>query len=254
MQLIDSHCHLDFPVFDQDREQILAECLKRGIEDIIVPAVTADTWDRLLAVCDSSPMLHYALGMHPMFMNQHQAQHIEQLSKKVEQTNPVAIGEIGLDFFVEAHDKQAQISLFEQQLSIAKKFDLPVILHIRKAYDQALILLKKHKIHKGIVHAFSGSEQQAHLYIKQGFLLGIGGVISYDNATKIRRIFQTIPLTHIALETDAPDMPLSTATEKRNTPTKITDIISTLAFLRKKSILHVATITTTNIKQLIFQK
>ena len=252
MRLVDSHCHLDFPVFDHDREQILAECLKRGIEDIIIPAVTADTWDRLLAVCKSSPMLHYALGMHPMFMDQHKAEHVEQLGKKVDQTNPVAIGEIGLDFFVEDHDKQAQINLFEQQLNIAKQFDLPVILHIRKAYDQALTLLKKHKINKGIVHAFSGSQQQAQLYIKQGFLLGIGGVITYENATKIRRIFQTIPLSHIALETDAPDMPLAGATKKRNTPAQITDIIKCLSFLRKETQQEVATITTTNIKQLMF--
>jgi TatD DNase family protein len=119
MKLIDSHCHLDFPVFDDDRRYVLNECAALGIETIIVPAVTADTWPRLLKACESSPMLHYALGLHPMFMHEHHAEHLQQLHQLISNSCPVAVGEIGLDFFVEGHDKQAQIDLFEQQLIIA---------------------------------------------------------------------------------------------------------------------------------------
>ncbi len=253
MHLIDSHCHLDFPVFDADRENILAECQQLGINDIIVPAVTTDTWARLLSVCESSAMLHPTLGMHPMFMDEHQPQHLAKLQQQIEQSNPVAVGEIGLDFFVEGHNKQAQIELFEQQLLIAQQYDLPVILHIRKAYDQALQLLKKYQIQKGIVHAFSGSEQQAQHFMQQGFLLGVGGVITYEKARKIRRIFSSIPLSHIALETDAPDMPIATATERRNTPTNISVIIKSLSTLRNQTLTEISEVTTENIQQLLFR-
>jgi TatD DNase family protein len=252
MKLVDSHCHLDFPDFDDDRVGILKDCAELGIETIIVPAVTADTWPRLLTACESSTMLHHALGLHPMFMDEHKAEHIPQLHQLISKSNPVAVGEIGLDFFVEGHDKQAQIDLFEQQLTIAKYYDLPVILHIRKAYDHALILLKKHNITKGIVHAFSGSEQQAQLFIKHGFLLGVGGVITYDKATKIRRLFSQLPLNHIVLETDAPDMPLHDSDLNRNSPTQIPRILTALADIRNESTETIANITTANVNSLFF--
>jgi TatD DNase family protein len=253
MQLVDSHCHLDFPIFDNDRAEVLNECAGLGIETIIVPAVTADTWPRLLKACESSSMLHYALGLHPMFMNEHQAEHTQQLHDLIANTRPVAVGEIGLDFFVDGHDKQAQIDLFEQQLIIAKHYDLPVILHIRKAYDQALSLLKKHNITKGIVHAFSGSEQQAQHFIKHGFLLGIGGVITYDKATKLRRLFSQLPLTHVVLETDAPDMPLHNTDLSRNSPSQIPRILATLADIRNESADSIAKATTANVNSLFFR-
>ncbi len=252
MQLIDSHCHIDFPVFDHDRPSILEKCKQTGISDIIVPAVSANTWDRLLNVCQTSVMLHPALGMHPMFMQHHQPEHIELLSEYVSRHQPIAIGEIGLDFYIKEHDKQAQITLFEQQLLIAKQTSLPVILHIRKAYDQVLTLLKKHKITKGIVHAFSGSEQQAQHFIKQGFLLGVGGVITYEKATKIRRIFQNLPLSNIVLETDAPDMPLYNSTLDRNSPTQIPMVLEALAELRNESAEAIANITSSNVNSLFF--
>ncbi len=253
MQLIDSHCHIDFPIFDDDRAEVLTQCKQAGITDIIVPAVSANTWDRLLSICNQDTMLHPTLGLHPMFMAEHNKSDIAKLEDYVKQFTPVAIGEIGLDFFVEGHDKQSQIALFEQQLLIAKKHHLPVILHLRKAYDQALVLLKKHNITQGIVHAFSGSEQQANHFIKQGFLLGIGGVITYDKATKIRRIFQQMPLTHIALETDAPDMPLADQTSSRNSPANIPSILSHLASHRTESLADIAAKTTLNIQTTFFQ-
>jgi len=247
MQLIDSHCHLDFPVFDNDRETILADCQQRGINNIIVPAVTANSWNRLLSVCESSTILHPTLGMHPMFMDEHQPKHLAELQKRIEQSNPIAVGEIGLDFFIEDHDKASQLELFEQQLIIAKQFDLPVILHIRKAYDHALQLLKKHHITKGIAHAFSGSEQQASHFIKQGLLLGIGGVITYPKATKIRRLFQQLPLEHIALETDAPDMLPANSTSTRNTPVTVELVLKELAELRQLDEAELASKTSANI-------
>ncbi len=250
MHLIDSHCHLDFEVFDQDRSDVLTNCQQLGITNIIVPGVTASTWDRLLTVCNQSEILHPALGLHPMFMQDHHDEHIQQLDQYVAQYKPLAIGEIGLDFYIDHYDKQSQLNLFEQQLSIATKYDLPVILHIRKAYDQVLTLLKRQKITKGIAHAFSGSEQQANAYIKQGFLLGVGGVLTHNRATRLRKLFSVLPLSAIALETDAPDMPLANMSNKRNTPENIPKIVATLADLRAESQEEIATQTSQNVKQL----
>lgn len=254
MRLVDSHCHLDFPIFDSDREEVLNACKQQGITDIIVPGVSKPTWQRLLTVCQSSDMLHPALGLHPMFMHEHSLADIEQLADAIKQHQPVAIGEIGLDFFVGGHDKQTQLDLFEQQLVIAKQYELPVILHIRKAYDQALASLKKHRISRGIVHAFSGSEQQAQHFIKQGFLLGIGGVVTYSKATKIRRIFKDIELSQLVLETDAPDMPLANAATKRNSPTQIPVILESLSKLRGEAASEIAQITTRNVEKLLFSE
>ncbi|OUR64267.1 DNAase [Methylophaga sp. 42_25_T18] len=254
MDLIDSHCHLDFNVFDDDRSTVLANCQQLGINDIIIPGVTANTWDRLLTVCQQSTMLHPALGMHPMFMDQHQAEYIDQLNAYVSEHKPVAIGEIGLDFYIADHDKQSQIELFEQQLAIAHQHNLPVILHVRKAHDQTLALLKKHQITAGIVHAFSGSEQQANNYIKQGFLLGIGGVITHERATRLRKLFSSLPLSNIVLETDAPDMPLANMPDIRNTPENIPRIVATLAELRAESQEQIADISSQNVRQIFLQQ
>jgi TatD DNase family protein len=254
MQLIDSHCHLNFSVFDPDRDQILKSCVELGIEKIIVPATIAKEWQQLFAICQQYPSLYPAIGLHPMFMNEHADSDLVQLSAFIEQTRPIAVGEIGLDFYLPEHDKTQQIALFEAQLKIAKQFALPVILHVRKAHDQVLSLLRKHQITQGIVHAFSGSQQQAELYIKQGFLLGVGGVISYEKATKVRKLFSQLPLTAIALETDAPDMPLAGMQGQRNSPESITAIVQTLAELRTESIKQIADVTTQNVNNLLFKE
>lgn len=250
MDLFDSHCHLDFEIFDHDRDEILKRCQQLGISTIIVPGVTANSWDRLLTICRQSNVLHPALGLHPMFMSNHQEHHLSLLSDYVEKYQPIAIGEIGLDFYIDDHDKQSQLDLFETQLHLAHKTNLPVILHVRKAHDQTLKLLKKHQISKGIVHAFSGSQQQADNYIEQGFLLGIGGAITHDRATKLRSLFGNLPLTSIALETDAPDMPLASQQEKRNTPENIAEILTSLAQLRSENAEDIAHTTTNNCQRL----
>ncbi|MBT3505183.1 MAG: TatD family hydrolase [Piscirickettsiaceae bacterium] len=248
--LIDSHCHLDFGVFDDDRAAILSRCEQQGITRIIVPGVTAERWSHLLSVTQDSDKLYAALGLHPMFMAEHTAADISQLNDYVSYFSPIAIGEIGLDFYLEHHDKSKQIALFEQQLELAVKFDLPVILHVRKAHDVVIQLLKKHRVKGGIVHALSGSHQQALLYIQLGFLLGIGGTVTYDKATRIRQLFSQLPLPAIALETDAPDMPLQGQRSQRNSPESLIPILGSLADLRTEAPDSIAKITTHNVTQL----
>ncbi len=251
MYLIDSHCHLDFAQFDLDREYILTHCQQIGVNDIVIPGVTANSWDNLLAVCKQSTMLHPALGLHPMFINEHQPEHLNQLTEQISNHHIIAIGEIGLDFYIADHDKDLQIHLFTEQLKIAQQSKLPVLLHVRKAHEQTISLLKKHPVSGGIIHAFNGSLQQAQQYQSLGFLLGIGGAITHPNATRLRAMVSQLPLSSIALETDAPDMPLHLMKQQHNTPENIAVILDVLATLRSESKDGIAMATTANCRRVL---
>jgi TatD DNase family protein len=251
INFVDSHCHLDFQLFDVDRTDILAHCQQLGVNNIVVPGVSADKWDRLLKICDQSELLHPALGLHPLFMALHTAEHLVDLKRLIAAIQPIAIGEIGLDFYLPNHNKQAQIDLFTQQLKLAKSAQLPVLLHVRKAHDQTISLIKIHRVVGGIVHAFNGSLQQAEQYIKLGFVLGVGGVITHAKATRLRTLFSHIHSASIVLETDAPDMPLAEMQDQRNTPENIPAILDALANIRSESKQDLATITTDNAKKIL---
>lgn len=250
LQLIDSHCHLDFDNFDTDREAVLSHCEGLGITDIIVPGVDHKSWPKLIEICAQSPMLHLALGLHPMFMHSHQADDIEALEWALNDYQPIAVGEIGLDYYLHGHDKAAQADLFEAQIQLAEKFELPVILHVRKAHDAVLKVLRKHTLKGGIVHAFNGSLQQAEHYQKLGFLFGVGGAVTYPRAQKLQALFRDLPLDAIVLETDAPDMPLVGHQGERNSPEMIPTILAKLADIRSETESQLAAATTDNCKQL----
>ncbi len=250
MHLIDSHCHLDFDAFDNDREAILSQCQTVGIKHIIVPGVTAKQWSNLIETCAQYPMLKLALGLHPMFMAEHASDDVDKLRSTLMRNKAIAVGEIGLDFFMADTDKEAQTNLFKAQLTLAAEFNLPVILHVRKAHDQVLKLLREINVPGGIVHAFNGSLQQAEQYQKLGFLFGVGGALTYSRANKLRTLFSQLPEEHIVLETDAPDMPLSGYQGERNTPERIPLILRTLAELRSVSEASLAAATTANCQRL----
>ncbi|MDO8828296.1 TatD family hydrolase [Methylophaga sp.] len=250
LHLIDSHCHLDFNDFDADRQTILKNCLQSGIEKIVIPGVTVSSWPKQIELCNSTPMLSLALGCHPMFMEEHPEDAAQLLEQAVQQYKPVAIGEIGLDFYVADADIAAQLSLFEAQLDIAVKYALPVILHVRKAHDDVLKLLRQKQLPGGTVHAFSGSAQQAEQYRALNFLLGIGGALTYPRAQRLQRLFTDLPLSQIVLETDAPDMPLCGYQGQRNTPENIPVILEKLSQLRGESSEYIAEVTTSNCRRL----
>ena len=250
LHLIDSHCHLDFNDFDADRQVILTNCLQSGIEKIVIPGVTVNSWPKQIELCNSNPMLSLALGCHPMFMEEHPEDAAQLLDQAVHQYRPIAIGEIGLDFYVADANISAQLSLFEAQLDVAVKYALPVILHVRKAHDDVLKILRQKKLSGGIVHAFSGSAQQAAQYRDLNFLLGIGGALTYPRAQRLQRLFTELPLSQIVLETDAPDMPLCGHQGQRNTPENIPVILEKLSQLRDETCEHIAEVTTSNCRQL----
>lgn len=247
MEIVDSHCHIDVAAFDADRDQVLADCHGVGVTRLVVPAVAAAGWDKLLGVCRGNAGLYPALGLHPVYVDQHRQQDLDALASRINsEPDVVAVGEIGLDFFLAELDRQRQLDLFDAQLQIAKSANLPVILHVRKAHAQVIELLKKCRVRGGVVHAFNGSLEQAKEYIGLGFKLGFGGMLSYERSRKLHLLAKALPLDAMVLETDAPDMPGAGHAGQRNSPQFLLEYLTALAELRQENIEHVAEVTTQN--------
>ena len=246
MELVDTHCHLDIEAFDADRGQVLERARERGVRRLLVPAVDATHWDGLLQLCGSDNYLYPALGLHPVFLQTHTSADIASLESAVEKYRPIAVGEIGLDYFVHELDRANQQTLFEAQLEIARKASLPIILHVRKAHDQVLSTLRRIPVRGGTVHAFNGSLQQAQQYIDMGFKLGFGGMLTYTRSRKIRQLAADLPVDALVLETDAPDMTVSAHQGERNSPEYLPDCLQALAEVRNAEPDELARQTTRN--------
>lgn len=247
--LIDTHCHLDAAEFDADRDAVAVQSLQHGVSCIVVPAVERDNFDAVIALCNRYKHCAYALGVHPVFVDKASTDDVETLKVYVQNNTPVAIGEIGLDYFVtnpKTHPENAtrQTYFFTEQLKIAQQYDLPVILHVRHAVDDILKYLRRYHVVGGIAHAFNGSFQQAEQFISLGFKLGFGGAMTYDRALKIRELATKLPLEAIVLETDAPDIPPEWVGAKgRNSPLELPRIAQVLADLRQVNVAQVLDIT-----------
>ena len=231
--MIDSHCHLDFAAFDQDREQQIALATCQGVTDFILPGVQASQWPALIRLCQTLPSLHFALGLHPYFLSDYAPQHLVLLEALLSEQHGhvVAVGEIGIDLAIEV-DGGFQESLFCTQLELAQQHRLPVIVHHRKSHHRIMHCLKACGFKQGgVVHAFSGSLQQAERYLDMGFKLGIGGTITYPRAAKTRETVRQLPLDAIVLETDSPDMPMLGYQGQRNSPANLGRVLDSLAEL-----------------------
>jgi TatD DNase family protein len=246
---IDTHCHLDAAEFDADRDAVYAAAIAGGVDTLVVPAVSRDNFAAVAATCERYPGCLPAWGLHPMFVDVHRPEHLADLRAQIEAQRPVAIGEIGLDLFVDL-DYATQEFFCVEQLKIAQVYDLPVLLHCRRANDQLLKHLRKIKVRGGIAHAFNGSPQQADEFIKLGFKLGFGGAFTWPRANNLRRLAVDLPLEAIVLETDSPDIPPVWIGRGRNAPGELPRIAQTLAELRGLDIDQVAQATTRNAREL----
>lgn len=251
MPLIDTHCHLDFPLFDADRAQVLAEARAQGVTDLVIPGISANTWPRVLQLCAHDPGLHPALGLHPGFVGEHQPSDLQQLDAQLEGQRPLALGEIGLDHAPGMADHQAQRWYLDQQLRRAAAHQLPVLLHVRQAHEAIIQALRATPVPGGIVHAFNGSLQQAHAYVRLGFKLGFGGMLTYPRSSRLRRLARELPLDTLVLETDAPDMTVASHQNQRNSPAYLPEILATLAQLRARSPAELAARTTANAREVL---
>ena len=250
MRLIDSHCHLDAGEFDADRPEVIARARAAGVMAQVVPAVTAASWPGLRDACRLADGLHPAYGLHPMFLDQHRPEHLEALRAWLERERPCAVGECGLDFFVEGLDVDAQLHYFLGQLRLAREFDLPVIVHARRAVDAVIAAIKQIGGLRGVVHSFSGSPEQARQLDQLGFLIGLGGPLTYDRAQRLHRLVASMPLEQLLLETDAPDQPDAGIRGERNEPARLPVILATVARLRGERAEVIAAQTTANARTL----
>ncbi len=206
---IDTHCHLDAAEFDADRDAVVTRARAAGIAQIVIPAVDAGNFERVRELAHRHG-LSYALGIHPMCTDRAVDDDLAVLRRALEtqRDDPrlVAVGEIGLDHFIEGLDHDRQERFFAAQLALADEFRLPVLLHVRRAVDIVLKHLRRRPGRGGIAHAFNGSEQQAEAFVELGFRLGFGGAVTFDRALKIRRVGAAVPIDAIVMETDSPDI------------------------------------------------
>ncbi len=245
--LIDTHCHLDAAEFDADRPAVIAGAIAAGVGMMVVPAVYRDNFAPVLRLPQQHAECACALGIHPMYVESSTPDDLQALKSLLNNPHVVAVGEIGLDFFVEGYNREMQEYYFVEQLKLAKAFDLPVLLHVRRSIDIILKYLRIYKVRGGIAHAFNGSEQQAQEFIKLGFKLGFGGAMTYPRATRLRHLAEHLPLDAIVLETDAPDMaPEWLGHGARNSPGQLPQIARVLAELRRENITEIIDITGRN--------
>ena len=250
MSLIDTHCHFDFEAFDADRGQLWQQLAASGVDKLIVPATTAEHWSRLESVVRQYPNIYCAYGLHPMFIAQHQPEHLKQLASWLLKERVVAVGECGLDFYLPDLDQDKQLLLFVEQLKLAKDFDLPVIIHARKSLDVVMKHLRRFTGLRGVIHSFSGSEQQAEKLGELGFCLGVGGTVTYERAQRLRKVLSIVPEEMLLLETDAPDQPDSEWRGRRNEPGRLPAIAEQLAVLRGTTMAHISQVTRANAERL----
>ncbi|GGC99399.1 TatD family hydrolase [Undibacterium terreum] len=260
---IDTHCHLDASEFGGNSVAVADDAARNHVSAIVIPAVHPSNFQTVAELARQRKDCFYALGIHPMYVPSAKEQDLEALrtlvAKTLEQQTDhprfVAIGEIGLDFFVPELTvnplKEKQEFFYTEQLKIARDFDLPVLLHVRRSQDIILKYLRRIKVVGGIAHAFNGSEQQAQAFIDMGFKLGFGGAMTFTRALQIRRLAAQLPLEAIVLETDAPDISPSWLHPAANSPAELPRIGAVLAELRGLPLEQVARQTTVNAHQVL---
>jgi TatD DNase family protein len=250
MDLVDSHCHLDAAEFDPDRHDVIARARAAGVMRQVVPAVDAAGWPKLRDVCAGDPGLFPAYGLHPIFLRSHQPAHLVELRAWIEREHPVAIGECGLDFFLGDLDADTQQRYFDGQLELAREYGLPVIVHARHAVEAVILAIRRVGHLRGVVHSFSGSPEQARQLWDMGFLVGLGGPVTYPRANRLRTLAATMPIDYLLLESDAPDQPDAAHRGKRNEPARIVEVLDTIAGLRGQDPAEIAAATSANAERL----
>ena len=251
MELIDTHTHLDFADFDTDRREVLAHSRELGVRRMVVLGVYQQNWQRLWDLVQADEGLFAAFGLHPVYLDDHRSADLTALADWLSRLHGhrqlCAVGEIGLDYFLQTLDRERQQALFEAQLQLAVDFQLPALLHVRRSHAAVIATLKRIRLPRGgIVHAFAGSREEAHEYIKLGFKLGLGGAATWPQALRMHKVLAHLPLDAVVLETDAPDMAPAMYPGRRNSPEHLPAICGALAERMGTSPLMLAEASTRN--------
>jgi TatD DNase family protein len=253
--LIDTHTHLDFDDFDADRQTVLSHCKQLGVERMVVLGVYHRNLQRVWNLALTEPQVYAALGLHPIYLDEHRPEHLhalrDRLSTLAGHPKLCAVGEIGLDYYVESLDRERQLEIFDSQLQMAAEFNLPALLHVRRSHADTIATLKRFKLKRsGIVHAFAGSREEAREYIKLGFKLGLGGAATWPQALRMHRVIAELPLSSVVLETDSPDMAPAMYPGVRNSPEHLPQICDALAKLMDISPERLARASTDNANEI----
>jgi len=260
MYLIDSHCHLDFPQFDNDREAVVQRAREAGVEIIINPGADLESSRRAVALAECYPEVYAAVGVHPHQAKSVTDEVVAELRRLAAHPKVVAIGEIGLDFYRDLSPRDVQRQAFRQQLALAAELDLPVIVHSREAHDDVMAILtewlrdsklkaQSSKL-KGVLHAFSGDRAMAERMFELGFCVGIAGPVTFLNAHRLRALVRELPLERLLIETDAPYLAPHPYRGKRNEPARVALVATAVAELHGMAETAVASQTAANARRL----
>jgi TatD DNase family protein len=248
--LIDAHVHTDDVRLENILDEVLSVARAANVVAQVVPSICARLWPRVKSLCATHDDLFACYGLHPCFQAEHTVQHLDDLATWIGREKPVALGECGLDYFMDKADKPFQQQLFAAQLALAREFNLPIVIHARSAVDDVIEMIKSAGHYKGMIHSFNGSSQQATRLIDLGYKLSFGGAITYDRATKLRAMVAGLPLDAILLETDAPDQPDSSHAGQLNQPGYLPDVWTAISELRSEDANAIAKATTSNAMEL----
>lgn len=248
--LIDSHVHTDDDRFKNDRLSVLEAARAANVIAQVVPGISRRLWPRIKAVCEQHHDLYACYGLHPCFHDEHETGDIDDLAVWIGREKPVAIGECGLDYFIGGADKARQQHLFSAQLALAREFDLPVVIHARKAVEDVIRMIRSSGHYRGMVHSFNGSRQQATRLIDLGYKLSFGGAVTFERAKRLRELVAQLPLDALLLETDAPDQPDASRNGQRNEPAYLVSVWESISMLRGETANDIALATTANAVEL----
>jgi TatD DNase family protein len=249
MYFIDTHTHIYLPEFDDDRSTMLQRAKEANVEITVMPAIDSTTHEAMFTVESTYENCYSMIGLHPCSVNQDYPKELDIVKQYLGKRKFLAIGEIGLDFYWDKTFTTQQYEAFHQQIEIASQYDLPIVIHSRNAIDECIDVVKEHKGCKGVFHCFSGNEEQALKIMELGFMLGIGGVVTFKNSG-LDKVIEKIGLTQVILETDAPYLAPVPHRGKRNEPAYIKLIAEKLSLICDCTIEKIAELTTENARKL----
>lgn len=245
---IDTHCHVFSEYYDNINE-VVNQCKKNNVNRIIVNGCDINSNKEVLELVNKYDVIYGAIGFHPTELDDFKDEYFDFLENNISNPKIVAIGEIGLDYYYDNTDKDKQKEIFKRQLDIANKYNKPIIVHSRNSIQDTYNILKEYNLF-GSIHCFSGSVEMAREFIKIGYKLGIGGIITYKNAKNIREVVKNIDLSHILLETDSPYLTPVPYRGKSNSPEYIPLIANTIADIKNISINDVLEVTTASAEEI----
>ena len=246
----DSHAHYDDERFNDDRDELLRFMSKNDVDYIVNAAANIAGSNEGIALAEKYPSIYTAVGVHPHDVGELEEDAIETLERLSKHSKVVAIGEIGLDYYYDHSPRDVQRIWFKRQMDLAKKVELPIIVHSREASKETFDMIKESGLGSGVIHCYSGSAEMAKEYIKLGFYIGIGGTVTFNNARKTVEVVEQIPLESIVIETDCPYLTPMPHRGKRNDSTYLQYIAQKIAEIKNLSIKEVARVTTDNAKAL----